>query len=66
MNEKIMIFSILAILVVGFVGVLFMAIPWLNYYDGASWDVILIDNFLVLLGASVIGFGLYIFVNHLQ
>ena len=58
-NEKLLIYSILGMLAVGFVSILFIAVPWLLHEGSPNWKDILIEDSIVLLAIFMFVFGFY-------
>ncbi len=47
-NDKLLIYSILGMLAIGFVSVLFVAVPWLLHEGSPSWKEIVIDDSIII------------------
>lgn len=58
-NDKLLIFSILGILAIGFVSVLFIAVPWLLHDGSPSWKQILIDDTIIAVAIIMFVYGFY-------
>jgi hypothetical protein len=58
-NDKLLMFSILGLLAVGFVSVLFIAVPWLLHDGSPNWRQILIDDGIILLVIITFVYGFY-------
>lgn len=58
-NDKLLIFSILGLLAVGFISVLFIAVPWLLHDGSPNWRQILIDDGIILLVIITFVYGFY-------
>ena len=58
-NEKLLIYSILGLLAIGFVSVLFVAVPWLLHEGSASWKEILIDDSIIIVAIILFVYGFY-------
>jgi len=58
-NDKLLIYSILGMLAIGFVGVLFIAVPWLLHDGSPSWKQILIDDSIIAAVIITFIFGFY-------
>ena len=59
MNDKILIFSILGLLGIGFIAVLFIAIPWFTNYLLPNWRDTLIDSGIVMVAIGLFVYGFY-------
>ena len=59
MNDKILIFSILGLLGVGFIAVLFIAIPWFTNYLLPNWRETLVDSGIVMVAIGLFVYGFY-------
>ncbi len=59
-NDKLLIYSILGMLAIGFVGVLFIAVPWLLHDGSPSWKQILIDDSIIVAVIITFIFGFYV------
>ena len=60
MDEKKLIIIIAALLIFGFLSLFIIIIPWLSWARNPDWDAVAIDNLLMGLIASAIGYGIYI------
>ncbi|MFT4580184.1 MAG: hypothetical protein ACI9UO_003039, partial [Nitrospinales bacterium] len=49
MNDKVLIISIFSLLGIGFVAVLFVAVPWLINYALPDWENTLLDSGIVMV-----------------
>ena len=49
MNDKVLIISILSLLGIGFIAVLFVAVPWLINYALPDWENTLLDSGIVMV-----------------
>jgi len=58
-NDKLLIYAILGMLGVGFVCVLFVAVPWLLHEGSASWKQILIDDSIIIAAIIMFVYGFY-------
>jgi len=58
-NDKLLMFSILGLLAVGFISVLFIAVPWLLHDGSPNWRQILIDDGIILLVIVTFVYGFY-------
>ncbi len=58
-NDKLLIYSILGMLAIGFVSVLFVAVPWLLHEGSASWKQILIDDSIIIAVIFMFVYGFY-------
>ena len=59
MNDKILIFSILGLLGIGFIAVLFIAIPWFTNYLLPNWRDTLVDSGIVMVAIGLFVYGFY-------
>ena len=59
MNDKILIFSILGLLGIGFIAVLFIAIPWFTNYLLPNWRETLVDSGIVMVAIGLFVYGFY-------
>ena len=58
-NDKLLIYSIVGLLAIGFVGVLFIAVPWLLHDGSPSWKDILIDDSIIIGVIIMFVYGFY-------
>ncbi len=58
-NDKLLIYSILGLLAVGFLSVLFFAVPWLLHKGSPTWQEILVDDGIILLTLFMFVYGFY-------
>ncbi len=58
-NDKLLIYSILGLLAVGFISVLFFAVPWILHRGSPSWKEILMDDGIILLALFMFVYGFY-------
>lgn len=58
-NDKLLVYSILGLLAIGFVSVLFIAVPWLLHEDSLSWKEILIDDSIIIAAIIMFVYGFY-------
>jgi len=58
-NDKLLMISILGLLAVGFISVLFIAVPWLLHDGSPNWRQILIDDGIILLVIVTFVYGFY-------
>ena len=59
MNDKILIFSILGLLGIGFIAVLFVAVPWFTNYLLPNWKETLVDSGIVVVAIGLFVYGFY-------
>ena len=59
MNDKILIFSIFGLLGIGFIAVLFIAIPWFTNYLLPNWRETLVDSGIVMVAIGLFVYGFY-------
>lgn len=57
LNPKLLIGLFVGFLTIGFISILFMAVPWLSIQEGSDWQAILIDNAIIIIIAGVFFFG---------
>ena len=58
-NDKLLIYSVLGMLAIGFVSVLFVAVPWLLHDGSPSWKQILIDDSIIIAAIIMFVFSFY-------
>ena len=58
-NDKLLIYSILGLLGVGFIGVLFFAVPWVLHNGSPTWKEILMEDGIILITLSMFVYGFY-------
>ncbi len=58
-NDKLLVYSILGLLAIGFMSVLFIAVPWLLHEGSLSWKQILIDDSIIILAIIMFVYGFY-------
>ncbi len=59
MNDKVLLISILALLGIGMLGVLFVAIPWVFDRGFSDWKQVLIDDGLIIMFLALFVYGFY-------
>ena len=59
MNEKVLIIAILGFLGIGFIAVLFVAIPWFTNYLLPNWKDTLVDSGIVMVAIVLFVYGFY-------
>jgi apolipoprotein N-acyltransferase len=59
MNDKVLIISILSLLGIGFIAVLFVAVPWLINYALPDWENTLLDSGIVIVAIVLFVYGFY-------
>ena len=52
-NDKLLIYSILGLLAVGFLSVLFFILPWLLHDGTPSWRDFLVDDCIFLVASTI-------------
>ncbi|NIP99985.1 MAG: hypothetical protein GWM98_05960, partial [Nitrospinaceae bacterium] len=57
--EKLLIYSIAGLLGIGFLSVLFVAVPWLLHDDSPTWKQILIDDAIIIGVIIMFVYGFY-------
>jgi hypothetical protein len=58
-NDKLLIYSILGMLAIGFVSVLFIAVPWLLHDGSPSLKEVLIDDSIIIGVIIMFVYGFY-------
>jgi uncharacterized membrane protein SirB2 len=58
-NDKLLVYSIVGLLAIGFVSVLFIAVPWLLHDGSPSWKEILIDDSIIIGVIIMFVYGFY-------
>ena len=59
MNEKTLIIALIAILGIGFIGILFVVFPWIFNQGFENWKQPLMDDGLILLCLIMFVYGFY-------
>ena len=59
MNDKVLIIFIFGLLGIGFVSVLFIAIPWFVNYALPDWKNALLDSGIVMIAVGLFVYGFY-------
>ena len=59
MNDKVLIIAILSLLGIGFIAVLFVAVPWLINYALPDWENTLLDSGIVIVAIILFVYGFY-------
>ena len=59
MNDKVLIIAILSLLGIGFLAVLFVAVPWLINYALPDWENTLLDSGIVMVAIVLFVYGFY-------
>ena len=59
MNDKVLIIAILSLLGIGFLAVLFVAVPWLINYALPDWENTLLDSGIVIVAIVLFVYGFY-------
>ena len=59
MNDKVLIIAILSLLGIGFLAVLFVAVPWLINYALPDWENTLLDSGIVTVAIVLFVYGFY-------
>jgi hypothetical protein len=59
MNDKVLIIAILSLLGIGFLAVLFVAVPWLINYALPNWENTLLDSGIVMVAIVLFVYGFY-------
>ena len=60
MDEKKLIFIIAGILILGFLSLFIIIVPWSSWGRQPDWDAVAIDNLLMGLVGAAIAYGIYI------
>jgi hypothetical protein len=63
MNDKVLIICIFSLLGIGFVSVLFIAIPWFMNYALPNWRDALLDSGIVMIAVGLFVYGFYMKYN---
>ncbi len=58
-NDKLLIYSIVGLLAVGFLSVLFIAVPWMVHDDSPGWKQVLIDDAIIFGCVILFIYGFY-------
>ena len=58
-NDKLLMYSIIGLLAVGFLSVLFIAVPWLLHDGSPNWRQILIDDGIIIVVIITFVYGFY-------
>jgi apolipoprotein N-acyltransferase len=59
MNDKVLIIAIFSLLGVGFLSVLFIAVPWFVDYALPNWKESLLDSGIVMVAVALFVYGFY-------
>ena len=59
MNEKVLIFSLLALLGIGFLGIFFVVFPWIFSVGFENWKQTLMDDGLIIVCLIMFVYGFY-------
>ena len=59
MDEKKLIFILAGILILGFLSLFIIIVPWFNWGRQPDWEAVAIDNFLMGLVGAAIAYGIY-------
>jgi len=59
MNEKILIFALIGILGIGFIGILFVVFPWIFSQGFGNWKQTLMDDGLIIICLIMFVYGFY-------
>ena len=59
MNDKVLMIFIFGLLGVGFVSVLFIAVPWFLNYALPNWKNSLLDSGIVIVAVGLFVYGFY-------
>jgi drug/metabolite transporter (DMT)-like permease len=59
MNDKILIIALITILVIGFLGVLFVVFPWIFSRGFENWSQTLMDDGLIIICLIMFVYGFY-------
>jgi drug/metabolite transporter (DMT)-like permease len=59
MNEKTLVIVLAVLLGLGFVGVLFVIVPWFGSHGVSNWKQVLMDDGLILLCLALFVYGFY-------
>ena len=58
-NDKVLIIFIFSLLGIGFISVLFIAIPWFLNYALPNWRNALLDSGIVMIAVGLFVYGFY-------
>ena len=59
MNEKTLVIALAVLLGLGFVGVLFVIVPWFGSHGVSNWKQVLMDDGLILVCLALFVYGFY-------
>ena len=59
MNDKVLIITIFSLLGIGFIAILFVAVPWFTNYLLPNWKDTLIDSGIVVVAIILFVYGFY-------
>jgi len=59
MNEKTLVIALAVLLGLGFVGVLFVIVPWFGSHGVSNWKQVLMDDGLILACVALFVYGFY-------
>ena len=59
MNDKVLIITIFSLLGIGFIAILFVAVPWVTNYLLPNWKDTLIDSGIVVVAIVLFVYGFY-------
>ena len=59
MNEKTLVIVLIAILGIGFIGILFVVFPWISSHGFSNWKQTLMNDGLIILCLIMFVFGFY-------
>lgn len=59
MNEKILIIALAVILGIGFIGIMFIVVPWVTGPGFTNWKQTLLDDGIIILCLAMFVYGFY-------
>ena len=59
MNDKVLIITIFSLLGIGFIAILFVAVPWFTNYLLPNWRETLVDSGIVVVAIALFVYGFY-------
>jgi hypothetical protein len=60
MDPKKLALILTLILLVGFLSLFIVIVPWMSWARSPDWEAVAIDNLLMVLGGAAIAYGIYI------
>ncbi|MCH8157172.1 MAG: hypothetical protein IID18_05370 [Nitrospinae bacterium] len=59
MNEKILIIALAVILGIGFIGIMFLVVPWVTSPGFTNWKQTLLEDGIIILCLAMFVYGFY-------